>query len=68
MILSVGSTFPESKVRDILFEIFSSTEIRKRFDKSDNFWEQFGVHMPENQKILGLYEVESISDKFKRVS
>ena len=68
MILSVGSTFPESKVRDILFEIFSSTEIRKRFDKSDKFWEQFGIHMPENQKILGLYEVESISDKFKRVS
>ena len=62
IISHVGSTFPESKVRDILFEIFSSTEIRKRFDKSDKFWEQFGVYKPENQKVLGLYEVESIND------
>ena len=44
-----------------MFEIFSSTKIRKRFDKSDTFWEQFGVHMPENQKLLGLHEVESIN-------
>ena len=62
IISHVGSTFPESKVREILFEIFSSTEIRKRFDKSDKFWEQFGVYKPENQKVLGLYEVESIND------
>ena len=62
IISHVGSTFSESKVRDILFEIFSSTEIRKRFDKSDKFWEQFGVHKPENQKVLGWYEVESIND------
>ena len=62
IISHIGSTFPKSKVGDILFEIFSSTEIRKRFDKSDKFWEQFGVHKPENQKDLGLYEVESIND------
>ena len=49
IISHVRSEFPESKVGDILFEIFSSTEIRKRFDKSDIFWEQFSVHMPENQ-------------------
>ena len=58
----VHSVFPKSKVRDILFDIFSSTEIRKRFDKSDKFWEQFRVNMPENQKVLGLYEVESVND------
>ena len=62
IISSAHSTFPESRVRDILFEIFSSTEIRKRFDKSDKFWEQFGVYIPEDQKVLGLYEVESIND------
>ena len=62
IISHVGSTFPESKVRDILFEIFSSTEIRKRFDKSEKFWERFGVHKPENQKVLGLHEVQSIND------
>ena len=64
IISHVGSTFPESKVCDILFEIFSSSEIRKRFDKSGKFWEQFGVHKPENQKVLGLYEVESINDPY----
>ena len=62
IISHVYSIFPQSKVRDILFEIFSSTEIRERFDKSDKFWEQFGVHKPENQKVLGFYEVESIND------
>ena len=62
IISHVDSIFPESRVRDILFEIFSSTEIRERFDKSDKFWEQFSVHKPENQKVLGLYEVESIND------
>ena len=25
------------------------------------FWEQFNVHKPENQKVLGLYEVQSIN-------
>ena len=62
IISSVHSTFPESRVRDILFEIFSSIEIRKQFDKSDKFWEQLGVYIPGNQKVLGLYEVESIND------
>ena len=32
------SMFPECDVHYILFDIFSRTEIRKRFDKSDDFW------------------------------
>ena len=56
------STFPECDVRDILFEIFSSTEIKNRFDNSDEFWKKFDVHIPQNQKVLGLYEVENIND------
>ena len=44
------STFPECDVRFILFEIFSRTNIRNRFDKSDDFWKKFDVHMPQNQK------------------
>ena len=56
------STYPECKVRDILFEIFSNTEIRDQFDKSDEFWRGFGVHCPQNPKVLGLYEVEHIDD------
>ena len=57
-----SSTIPECKVRDMLFEIFSNTEIRNRFDKSDGFWINFGVHCPQNQRVLGLYEVEHIDD------
>ena len=40
------STFPECNVRDILFEIFSRTEIRKRFDKSNEVWKNlmFACH------------------------
>ena len=33
-----ASSYPECDVRDILFEIFSKTEIPERFDKSDEFW------------------------------
>ena len=39
----LASSYPECNVRDILFEIFSKTEIRERFDKSDEFWRQFNV-------------------------
>ena len=37
VVSSVQSTFTEEEVRNILFEIFSETEIRNRFDKSDKF-------------------------------
>ena len=62
VVSSVQSTFTEEHVRNILFEIFSKTEIRNRFDKSDKFWEQFGVCEPKNQKMFSLYEVENIND------
>ena len=57
-----ASTYPECNVRDILFEFFSKTEIRERFDKSDEFWRRFNVHDPKDSKVLGLYEVEHIDD------
>ena len=57
-----SSTYQECDVRDILFEIFSKTEIRERFDKSSEFWKKFDVHVPPNEKVLGLYEVENIND------
>ena len=56
------STYPECKVRDILFEIFSNTEMRDQFDKSDEFWRGSGVHCPQKKKVLGLYEVEHIDE------
>ena len=36
--------------------------MRDKFDKSNEFWKKFGVHVPENEKVLGLYEVENIND------
>ena len=56
------STYPECNLRHILFEIFSKTEIREKFDKSDEFWRHFNVHCPQNQKVVGLYEVGHIVD------
>ena len=57
-----SSTYRECDVRDILFEIFSKTDIRKRFDRSNEFWKKFDVHAPQDEKVLGLYEVENIND------
>ena len=57
-----SSTYRECDVRDILFEIFSKTDIRKRFDRSNKFWKKFDVHAPQDEKVLGLYEVENIND------
>ena len=57
-----SSTCLECDVRDILFEIFWKTEIRDRFDKSNEFWKKFLVHVLENEKVLGLYEIENIND------
>ena len=62
IVSDIDSTYPECWVIDILFEIFSKTEIRERFDKSDEFWKQFNVHCPQNEKMLGLYEVEHVND------
>ena len=44
--------FPECDIRDILFEIFSKTDICKRFDKSNEFWKKFNVHCPESTRII----------------
>ena len=38
-----ASSYPECDARDILFEIFSKTEIGERFDKSNEFWRCFNV-------------------------
>ena len=62
VISSIDSTFTEPQVRDIIFEVFSKTSLVDRFDKSDDFWKKFNVYDASNQKVLGLYEVESIND------
>ena len=57
-----ASLYPECDVRDILFEFFSKTEIRKWCDKSNEFWRRFNVHSPNEQKVLGLYKVKHIDN------
>ena len=63
IVSNADSTFPESKTRDILIEIFSKTEIVNRFDKSDDFWMKSNTHKPQDKKVLGLYEVEHLNDQ-----
>ena len=53
-ISKLETTFTENDLRNILFEISSKIEIKDRFDKSDDFWQFFGVHMPDNQKVPGI--------------
>ena len=62
VISSVDSMFTKPLVRDIIFEVFSKTSLVDRFDKSEDFWKKFNVYDASNQKVLGLYEVESIND------
>ena len=50
-----SSSYPECNVRDILFEIFSKTEIRESFDNYDKFWRRFNVHCPQNEKVLVMF-------------
>ena len=45
-----SSDFPESKIRDVIFEVIVKTEIYKRFDTSHPFWEKFNARKPKRQK------------------
>ena len=62
VISSVDSTIIEPQVRGIISEVFSKTSLVDRFDKFDDFWKKFNVDDASNQKVLGLYEVESMND------
>ena len=59
-----SSDFPESKIRNVIFEVIVKTKIFKRFDTSHPFWENFHSRKPKRQKKLGLYEVERIDNPF----
>ena len=64
IVSNADSTFPESKTCNILLEIFSKTDLKERFDKSDDFWKRLNILKPQNKKVLGLYEVEHIDDQY----
>ena len=52
-----NSDFPESKIRDVLFEVTTKrrTDIYKRFDSSHPFWENVNARKEKRKKKkLGL--------------
>ena len=57
-----NSEIPESKFRDIIFEIVTSSQIYKRFDSSHEFWDIFGARKVQKKKKLGYYEIENIDN------
>ena len=57
-----NSSYEESKMRDVLFEVIVKTDIYKRFDTSHPFWDNFNPRKPKRQKKLGLYEVERVDN------
>ena len=63
IVSNVGSTFSESETREILFEIFSKTDLNERFNKSEEFWKRLNIYRPKDKKVLGLYKVEHIDDQ-----
>ena len=45
-----NSEIPESKFRDVIFEIITSSHIYKRFDSSQELWDIFGARNEEKRK------------------
>ena len=58
-----NSKTSENKYRDITFEIITSSEIRKRFDSSHEFWDILGTRKEQKKKKkkLGYFEIEHIN-------
>ena len=57
-----NSEIPESKYRDIVFEIITSSHIYKRFDSSHEFRGILGARKEQKRKKLGYYETEHIDN------
>ena len=57
-----NSDMPETKIRDIFFEVIIATKIYKRFDTSHPFWENFHARKESRKKKLGYYETEHIDN------
>ena len=48
----LSSDIPESKYRDIIFEVIIASEIYNRFDSSHRFWEDFNTTKENLRKCL----------------
>ena len=49
-----GNDCEESKISDIILEVIVKTDIYKRFDTSQPFWDNFNARKPERQKKTRL--------------
>ena len=61
-IFDPGSETTESKYREIIFEVITSSKIYKRFDSSHEYWDKFGVRKEKRRKKLRYFEIEQIDN------
>ena len=57
-----NSETPQSKYREIIFEVITSSKMYKRFDSSHEYRDNFGVRKEQKQKKLGYFEIEHIDN------
>ena len=58
-----NSDIPESKYRDIIFEVIIASEICNRFGSSSHeYWQNFNARKENLRKCLGYFEIEHIDD------
>lgn len=53
-----NSDVPESKFRDIIFEVIVATKVYKRFDTSQEFWDNFNARKISRQKSLVIMKLK----------
>lgn len=53
-----NSDVSESKFRDIIFEVIVATKIYKRFDTSQEFWDNFNARKISRQKSLVIMKLK----------
>ena len=61
-ICKVKSDLPDSKFRDVLFEVIVKNEILHRFDASHEFWENYSARNKSLKKKRGYFSIENIND------
>ena len=64
-ISNAASEIPDTKYREIIFEVICANDIVKRFATSHSFWYQFGYQKPGLRKCLGYFAVENINNPTK---
>ena len=56
-----NSETPESKFREIIFEVITTSKIYKRIDSSHEFWENFESRKEHKRKILAILKLNILT-------